>query len=219
MMGRAIMETIELAEQFFLISHDEFSGRPAVSHELVECGLVGAVLGGLVIEGRLAIKEGKVVVLDGLPGDDELTNRLVRTVDQQPANHRVRTWAEQLGSYIYPVVAGRLVAAGTLRRDRSRSLFGRQSDRYPAVDLYHAARPRLLLNHVVRHREEMDLDQAVVIALLAAVGIEVVLGLDLNRDVLRRVISSLIDAMPMQLQELLAGIDETVASISLTIHR
>lgn len=213
------MQTIELAEQFFLISHDEFSGKPAVSHDLVECGLVGATFGGLVIEGRLGVKDGKVVVLDGLPGDNELLNKLVRTVDQQPTSHRVRTWAEQLGGYIYPIVAERLVATGTLRRDRSRSLLGRAADRYPAVDLYHAARPRLLLNHVIRHREEMDLDQAVVIALLAAVGIEGVLGLDLNRDVLRGLISSLVSAMPTQLQELLAGIDETVASISLTIHR
>ncbi len=218
-MGRAIMETIELAEQFFLISHDEFSGKPAVSHDLVECGLVGAVFGGLVIEGRLGIKEGRVVVLDGLPGNDELANKLVRTVDQQPTDHRVRTWAEQLGSYIYPIVAERLVAIGTLRRDRGRSALGRSAERYPAVDLYHAARPRLLLNHVIRHREEMDLDQAVVIALLAAVGIEGVLGLDLHRDVLRSLIDSLVNAMPTQLQELLAGIDETVASISLTIHR
>jgi Golgi phosphoprotein 3 (GPP34) len=218
MTGRAIMETIELAEQFFLISHDEFSGKPAVSHELVECGLVGAMFGGLVIEGRLGIKEGKVVVLDGLPGNDELTNKLVRTVDQQPTDHRIRIWAEQLGGYIYPIVAERLVQAGTLRRDQARSLLGRSADRYPAVDLYHAARPRLLLNHVIRHREEMDLDQAVVIALLAAVGIEGVLGLDLNRDVLRSLINSLVNAMPTQLQELMTGIDETVASISLTIH-
>jgi Golgi phosphoprotein 3 (GPP34) len=213
------METIELAEQFFLISHDEFSGKPAVSRELVECGLVGALLGGLVIEYRLGVKEGKVVVLDAQPGDNELTNKLVQTVDQQPTSHRVRTWAEQLGGYIYPVVAERLVQAGTLRRDRGRSVFGRSADRYPAVDLYYAARPRLLLNHVIRHREEMDLDQAVVIALLAAVGIESVLDLDLNRELLRSLINSLITAMPLQLQELMTGIDETVASISLTIHR
>lgn len=213
------METIELAEQFFLISHDEFSGKPAVSRDLVECGLVGAIFGGLVIDGRLGIKEGRVVVLDGFPGSDELTNKLVQTVDQQPTEHRVRTWAEQLGTFIYPIVAERLVAAGTLRRDRGRSVFGRSAERYPAVDLYHAARPRLLLNHVIRHREEMDLDQAVVIALLPAVGIEGVLGLEMNRDVLRSLINSLVNAMPTQLQELMAGIDETVASISLTIHR
>lgn len=213
------MQSIELAEQFFLIGHDEFSGKPAVSHELVECGLVGALLGGLVIESRLAVKEGRVVVLDGAGDGNDVTDKLVRTVDQQTTSHRVRTWAEQLGPYIYGVVAERLVAAGTLRRERGRTLFGRSGERYPAVDLYHAARPRLMLNHVIRHREEMDLDQAVVIALLAAVGIEQVLGLDMNRDMVRNLINSLINAMPSQLQELMAGIDETVASISLTIHR
>jgi hypothetical protein len=166
-----------------------------------------------------ALRKGKVVVLDGEPSNDELTDKLVRTVDQQATDHRVRTWAEQLGSYAYQIIAERLVAAGTLRHERGRKLIGRSGERYPAVDLYYAARPRLTLNHVIRHREEIDLDQAVVAALLAAVGIEPVLGLDMSRDALRNVINSLVNAMPMQLQELLAGIDEAVASISLTIHR
>lgn len=213
------MAGIELAEQFFLIGHDEFSGRPAVSNELVECGLVGALFGALVIEGRLAVKEGKMLALDTTPSGDEFVDKLVRTVDQQSTNHRVRTWAEQLGSYAYRVIAERLVYAGTLRREFGRKLLGRPAERYPAVNLYEAARPRLKLNHVIRHREELDLDQAVLAALLTAVGIEAVLGVDMSREALRSVINSLLRAMPMQLQELLAGIDETVASVSLTIHR
>jgi len=117
------------------------------------------------------------------------------------------------------VIAERLVASGTLRRERGHKLFGNSGDRYPAVDLYDAARPRLLLNHVIRNREEMDLDQAVLAALLTAVGVEPVLGLDMNRESLRTIINSLLNAMPSSLQDLLSGIDETVASISLTIHR
>jgi hypothetical protein len=210
--------SITLAEQFFLISHDEFSGKPAVSIELVECGLVGALFGGLVVEGRLAVKEGKVIVLDGSPSGDELTDKFVGTVDRQATSHRVRTWAEQLGPDLYRIVAERLVAAGTLRRESGRKILGGPAVRYPAVDLYHAARPRLLLNHVIRHREEIDLDQAVLASLLTAVGVEALLGLDMSRDVLRSVINSLLRAMPIQLQDLMAGIDETVASASLTIR-
>lgn len=213
------MASTDLAEQFFLIGHDEFSGRPAVSNELVECGLVGAMFGALVIEGRLGVKEGKVLVLDSEPSDDDLANKLVLTVDQQSTDHRVRTWAEQLGSYAYRAIAERLVAAGTLRREVGRNMLGRAGERYPAVNLYDAARPRLKLNHVIRHREELDLDQAVLAALLTAVGIEAVLGVDMNREALRNVINSLLRAMPVQLQELMGGIDEAVASISLTIHR
>lgn len=221
------MASFELAEQFFLIGHDEFSGKPAVSHELVECGLVGALFGELIIDGRLTVKDNHVVVLNAAPTDDPnvnpidsgLADRLVTTVDRQNTTHRVKTWAEQLGPDAYQIVADRLVDAGTLRREHARKLTGRAGDRYPAVDTYDAARPRLMLNHVIRHREEMDLPQAVLAALLTAVGVEPVLGLDMNRDVLRSVINSLLNAMPSPLQELLAGIDESVASISLTIHR
>src|SRR4249920_1595624 len=179
------MANFELAEQFFLIGHDEFSGRPAVSIELVQCGLVGALFGELIIGGRLSIKDGRVVVLDREPTDGGLADRLVTTVDRQSTNHRVRTWAEQLGSDAYQIIADRLVASGTVRREHGRSTFRRSGERYPAVDLYNAARPRLMLNHVIRHREEMDLDQAVLAALLTAVGIEAVLGLDMNRELLR----------------------------------
>lgn len=213
------MASIELAEQFFLIGHDEFSGRPAVSIELMECGLVGALFGSLVIEQRLGIKEGKVVAIDPEPSGEDLADRLVTTVDRQATPHRVRTWTEQLGAFAYRTIAERLVDSGTLRRESGRKLLGRTGERYPAVNLYEAARPRLKLNHVIRHREELDLDQAVLAALLTAVGIEAVLGVDMNREALRTVINSLLGAMPVQLQELLAGIDEAVASISLTVHR
>jgi Golgi phosphoprotein 3 GPP34 len=213
------MASIDLAEQFFLIGHDEFSGRPAVSEELMECGLVGALFGALVIEGRLGVKEGKVHALDPEPTGEDLADKLVATVDRQSTNHRVRTWTDQLGAFAYRTIAERLVESGTLRRETGRKMLGRSGERYPAVNLYEAARPRLKLNHVIRHREELDLDQAVLAALLTAVGIEAVLGVDMNREALRTVINSLLRAMPVQLQELLSGIDEAVASISLTIHR
>ena len=88
------MANFQLAEQFFLIGHDEISGRPVVSLELVECGLVGAMFGELIIEGRLSIKHGLIVVLDREPVDGDLSDSLVNTVDRQTNDHRVRTWAE-----------------------------------------------------------------------------------------------------------------------------
>jgi Golgi phosphoprotein 3 (GPP34) len=213
------MANLELAEQFFLIGHDEFSGKPAVSIELIQCGLVGALFGELIIERRLAMKDNKIAVLDAAPTDGGFADRLVATVDSQRTTHRVRTWAEQLGPEAYKIIADRLVEAGTLRREHGRKLLGGSGERYPAVDTYAAARPRLTLTHVISHREEMDLPQAVLACLLAAVGIEPVLGLDMNRDALRNIINSLLKAMPSELQALMAGVDETVASISLTIHR
>jgi hypothetical protein len=219
-METAAMANCEVAEQFFLIGHDEFSGRPAVSHELVECGLVGALFGELIIDGRLTMKDGRIVVLDREGTDrNALADRLVDTVDRQSTNHRVRTWAEQLGPRAYQLIADRLIDRQTLRRERGRKLFGRSIENYPAVDLYDAARPRLMLNHVITHREEIDLDQAVLAALVTAVGVEPVLGLDMSRESLRSVVNWFVSAMPSPLQDLLGGIEETVASISITIHR
>ena len=160
------MANVQLAEQFFLISHDETSGRPLVSIERLECGLVGAMFGELIIDGRLGIKDGLIVVLDKEPVGSGLSDSLVNTVDQQSTEHRVRTWAQELGPDAYRIMAERLIASGLLRRERGRKLFSHPGERYPAVDLYDVARPRLMLNHVLYNREEIDLTHALFAALL-----------------------------------------------------
>jgi hypothetical protein len=72
--GGGVMANVQLAEQFFLMSHDQISGRPLVSIERVECGLVGAMFGELIIDGRLGIKDGFIVVLDREPIDGDLAD-------------------------------------------------------------------------------------------------------------------------------------------------
>src|SRR5207342_3288138 len=81
--GQGAMPNFQLAEQLFLIGHDNVSGRPVVSIELIECGLVGALFGELIIDGRLSIQDGLVVVLDREPIDGGLADRLVDTIDRQ----------------------------------------------------------------------------------------------------------------------------------------
>jgi hypothetical protein len=217
--GGGVMANVQLAEQFFLISHDEISGRPLVSIERVECGLVGAMFGELIIGGRLGIKDGFIVVLDREPIDGDLSDSLVNTVDRQATDHRVRTWARELAPDAYRIIAERLIASGILRRERGRKLFSHLGERYPAVDLYDVARPRLMLNHVLHNREEIDLNHALLAALLSVVGVESIFGQGMSRQTLRILVNSLINAMPAQLQELIAGIDETVTSNSMTMQR
>jgi hypothetical protein len=76
-----------------------------------------------------------------------------------------------------------------------------------------------MLNHVIYNREEIDLTHALLAALLSTVGVKFILGHDTNRDELRALVTSLIRAMPGQLQELVAGVDESMASISMTMYR
>jgi hypothetical protein len=87
------------------------------------------------------------------------------------------------------------------------------------VDFYDVARPRLMLNHVLHNREEIDLNHALLAALLSCVGVESIFGQGMSRQTLHILVNSLINAMPAQLQELIAGIDETVTSISMTMQR
>src|SRR5215213_3200633 len=53
-----------LAADFFLIAHDEFSGKLRISLELLCCGLVGGQLADLIVANRLAVQGGRLLVTD-----------------------------------------------------------------------------------------------------------------------------------------------------------
>lgn len=50
--------TYRLADALFLIGHDEFTGKPHVAVDRLECGLAGAALAELMFEGRIALDGG-----------------------------------------------------------------------------------------------------------------------------------------------------------------
>ena len=121
-----------LALDFFLIAHDPFDdGRLRISTELLGCGLVGAELADLALAHRLGIDGDDLVVLD--PGGqlDEVDDYVIEAVGSQESVHPVRTWVEPLQDGLYALIARKLVAAGTVRRQQAgrRIGRGRQADR------------------------------------------------------------------------------------------
>ena len=59
-----------LAEEFFLIAHDDHTGRGLLDADVLAVGLAGAVLAGLVLAGRVTVLDGKVALMDERPAGD-----------------------------------------------------------------------------------------------------------------------------------------------------
>jgi hypothetical protein len=107
-----VMSRESMAAAFLLLVHDEFSGRPRCSADLLRCGLVGAELAELVIAGRLGVSEGRLHPLDADPlgNSRRAAEYVMECVLGQPRQHTVRTWTENLGDPLHEMIVVELVA-------------------------------------------------------------------------------------------------------------
>lgn len=212
------MQKLRLADEFFLINHDHLTGRPAIRRDLLGSGLVAALLAELVIDGRLAMDEGRVSVLDPSSHGDDATDFLVTTLSAQRACHPVRTWTENLDDTAYELIARRLVERDTVHRVRPRRLLGPRRDLFPAAKR-EAVEPLLRLDAVIRNPIGADVHRAVSVVLVVAAGAEHVLATDLDRDRVRTGVAELANGLPADLKELVGGFEAAVAALLLSIRR
>ena len=215
------MDRPRLATDFFLIAHDEFSGKLRISADLLGCGLVGAQLAELVMADRVVVEGGRLLVTDVRgDGSDEVGAYVAESIQRQSSAHSVRVWVETFRDVLHELVVRRLIAEGVVRREEGgRQLMRRRPDRFPAIDLLAAARPRLRVEHMLRNPQEFDLSGAVLAVLIGALGVESVLDPEIDRAEARELMSRLEENLPADLRALVEGVRTAVAAISLTIRR
>ena len=80
----------KLAARLFLILHDPFSGRCAVSPMALRCALVGAELAELILNRRVAMANDLIVPGEAsAPGTDALSAFVVGAITRQPEPYPV----------------------------------------------------------------------------------------------------------------------------------
>ena len=214
------MDRERLAADFFLIAHDEFSGKLRISPDLLGCGLVGAQLAELIMANRLSVEGGRVLVTEVRGDCDEVGAYIAESISRQTTTHSVRVWIDTFREVLYELVARRLVDEGVVRREQGgRQLMRRRPDRFPATDLLAAARPRLRLEHMLRTPQEFDLPGAIIAVLVGAVGAETVLDPEIDRNATRELLTRLEENLPEDVRSLVEGVRAAVAAVSLTIRR
>ncbi len=207
------MERGRMAPGFFLIVHDPHSGKVRVARELLCWGIVGAQVADLVIGGRLTLADDRIVVTrHDAAGLDEPARYVLDCVAHEPEGYTVRAWAGVLGGVVLDMVTDRLTSEGVVRRESGR--FGLRRDRYPAVDLERARRPRTELTGMVRAPHTFTLPGAFTAAVLDTLGIDDVLEPDVGRAQLTSLAAQAADHLPGSLAALRDGLVETVSATS-----
>lgn len=211
-------ESERLADQLFLIAHDDYSGKPLAGPDLLDTALAGAVLGELVFDGRIGITEGRVFIKDHRLWREPVSDRALGEIVRQGDGHAARAWLEFLRPHVREQVGERLVTAGLVSRQESRSLSLRITVRWPGLDPNQVAIPRVHLTYVLgRLDQPLDLQTATLAALVRAGGL--IRVLNLANKVLQERIAAARKQLPPVLSDLLAAVDAAVAAAALTVRR
>ncbi|HEY0815696.1 MAG TPA: GPP34 family phosphoprotein [Pseudonocardia sp.] len=199
----------KLAARLFLILHDPFNGRCAVSPMALRCAVVGAELAELVLNRRVAMVDELIVLGETYaPGTDALSAFVVGAIARQPESYGVPTWLAAIGDAVAELVTARLMESGILAR--TKAPLGRC--RYPAINLLAAAGPRVRLEYMVHHPAECDVAGATCAALVDAVGAGRVLQGDVGRKQLRRGLAAVTAQLPPDLRSLVTSVEVAHAS-------
>lgn len=214
------MERGQMATGFFLVVHDEFTGKPRISPDLLLCGLVGAQVADLVIGGRLTMTGDRVsVVRPEVSGLDDLGAFVLDSVAQEPQERPVRSWNGALGEVLHDRTVGRLIDDQVLRKEIGRGLLRTRRARYPAVDLVRARRPAVDLRGMFEDPRRFTLSGAFIASMLATLEVDAVLEPDVGRARVRSIATQAAEHLPGSLSRLRAGLAGTVTAISPTARR
>lgn len=105
-----------VADDLYLLAHDDQSGRPLLKPRPLGIGLVGGLLAELMLGGSIGLRRGGTVVLsDTRPGED-LALQVRRQIGAEREFHTLREWLLFLACGAEEDVAGRLERTGYLMR-------------------------------------------------------------------------------------------------------
>jgi hypothetical protein len=115
-----------LADQFFLIAHEDRTGRSRLHPRATGLGLAAALIGELVLLGRVRAVEGELHVVNREPPGDVLDHTVLDLLLAQPQHRDIRTWLAYLAQDAAAKVGERLIRVGVVEPVIRRRLLGSQ---------------------------------------------------------------------------------------------
>ena len=166
--GRPGDGAARLADDFFLMAHEQSTGKPRLPERITGLGLAGALLAELALAGRIELRESAMAVLDSTAREDPLSDRVLEFLKQE--HHPTRTWLAFFGQSAHEEVGERLAAGGLVVRAQRRRPW--QGGRWVPTSPEVAVRPTALLcTQLIRGQDLAERD-LVLIGLLRATGLD-----------------------------------------------
>jgi hypothetical protein len=207
--------TGRVADDLWLLAHDDVTGRPYIQPRPLGLGLAGALLAELMLVGTISIRPDGVMVTDGTPPGDGLARSVLGLVLSEHERHAVQRWLLFLARTGAADVAGRLEQSGYLTRVSTRR-FGR-GERWVPVDADSAFAPLVRVKSVLSSSQPVTVQSAVLAGLAAACGLGHQVSLYLPPHARRR-LDAAVEELDPGLRDLIAQTRAAVDSAVLS-HR
>jgi hypothetical protein len=161
--------TGRIADDLYLLGHDNRTGRPSLGLRPLGIGLAGGLLAELMLGDSISLqRDGTIIACRRWPAD-ELGRRVRDQVAAEREPHPVRDWLLFFARSAAGNVAGRLEQAGYLRH--ARSLIPGRPGRWVPVDINWAFTPIIRVRSALDPSRPADPHRAVLAGLAGACGL------------------------------------------------
>lgn len=205
-----------LADQYYLIAHEDRTGRSRLHPRATGLGLAAALLAELVLEGRIGIDDGDLYIIDQRPPRDALEHDILDFLCAQPQHRDVHTWLAFLSQDAALRVAERLMRVGAVEMVTRRRMLGSTQVLY----MPNSARQRnaaawastRVANMLVRGME-LNVSDRMLVGLVVATGLtrHVMYGFEMYPHIYHA-LPSMIASLPDDLRELVECTESSVGS-------
>jgi hypothetical protein len=205
-----------LADQFFLIAHEDRTGRSRLHPRATGLGLAAALLGELMLEGRLRIFDGELYVESRQPPRDSLSHSVLELLIAQPQHRDVRTWLAYLSQDAADRVGERLMRSGAVESVTKRRMLSVQTFYMPNNEAQRNAAawaPMRLANIMVRGLQ-MSTSDRLLAGLVVATGLtrHVLWDFEVHRHALTQ-LPTAIGTLPEDFRQLIEQTEASVGSV------
>lgn len=159
--------TGRLADDLYLLAHNDISGKPFLQPRATGIGLAGALLAELMLSDHIQIALEGIVVTRVAPPAEQLAHHVLDLVTGEHDDHAVREWLLYIGRTAADDVARRLERQGYLARRGSRW----RAARWVPVDADSAFAPLLRARSALDVSRPLTLHSAMLVGLLTACGL------------------------------------------------